>query len=169
MVTHNYLIRTDQHLSDFKFRGEGISLDNLSKIKKGLFTLHNLEIMATAIYQFQISGHRDELNRQLIASMANEMTHMQDFKIKLYEYGWRPSKRRGFYWIVGFIIGFVSKLFGKKMILKTGIWVEQKAVHHYGELLSTIDWDDDTRKIIEKNQSDEVVHIEHWKALLKKI
>ncbi|MBN2028866.1 demethoxyubiquinone hydroxylase family protein [bacterium] len=125
--------------------------------------------MATAIYQFQISGSRDEVNRQLIASMANEMTHIQDFKIKLYEYGWRPSKRKGFYWMVGFTIGIVSKLLGRKMILRTGIWVEKKAVRHYGELLSTIDWNNDTRKIIEKNQSDEVIHIEHWKALLKKI
>lgn len=168
MTIHNYLVRTDQHFSDFEFRGEGIPSDNLKSIRKGLFTLQNLEIMATTIYQFQISGSRDEVNRQLVAAMANEMTHIQDFKIKIYEYGWKPSKRKVFYWIVGFIIGFLSRLLGKKMILKTGIWVEQKAVHHYGELLSTIDWDEDTRKIIEKDQSDEVIHIEHWKELLGK-
>ncbi len=169
VATHNYLVRSNQHFNDFKIRGAGIPSDSLKSIRKGLFTLYNLEIMATAIYQFQISGDRDEMDRQLIASMANEMTHIQDFKVKLYEYGWKPSKRSGSYWVVGFTIGFLSKLLGKKMILKTGVWVEQKAVHHYGELLSTIDWDDDTRKIIEKDQSDEVIHIEHWKALLEKI
>jgi ubiquinone biosynthesis monooxygenase Coq7 len=48
-----------------------------------------------------------------------------------------------------------------------GIWVESKAVHHYAELLSTIDWDEVTRKIVEKNQADENGHINRWKKLLE--
>ncbi|MCJ7813733.1 demethoxyubiquinone hydroxylase family protein [bacterium] len=169
MVSNNYLIRTEQRFSEIQFRREGISSESLTEIKKGLITLYNLEIMAAAIYQFQISGDQDELNRRLITSMYNEMTHIQDFKVKLYEYGWKPSKRRGFYWIIGFKIGFISRLLGKKIILKAGICVEKKAVHHYDKLLSNIDWDDATRKIIEKDQSDEVVHIQHWEELLEKI
>ena len=39
---------------------------------------------------------------------------------------------------------------GTKAILKTGIWVERKAAAHYGELLRSIDWDEDTRKVVEK-------------------
>ena len=52
-------------------------------------------------------------------------------------------------------------------ILKTGIWVESKAVQHYAELLDTIDWDEDTRRIIEKDQADEDGHISRWKTLLE--
>jgi len=63
-------------------------------------------------------------------------------------------------------MGFASRLLGSKAILKVGIWVETKAVHHYGELLETIEWDDDTRKIIEKDQADEFGHIDNWKQLL---
>ncbi len=169
MVSNNYLIRTEQRFNQIQFRGEGISSESLAEIKKGLITFYNLEIMAAAIYHFQISRDRNELNRRLIASMANEMTHIQDFKVKLYEYGWKPSKWKGFYWIVGFKIGFISRLLGGKTILKTGIWVEKKAVHHYNKLLCHINWDDTTRKIIEKDLSDEVVHIQHWKELLGKI
>jgi len=67
---------------------------------------------------------------------------------------------------VGFAFGFGSRLLGKKAILKTGIWVESKAVTHYGELLKTIDWDEDTRRVIEKDAADEDGHINRWKAML---
>jgi demethoxyubiquinone hydroxylase (CLK1/Coq7/Cat5 family) len=123
--------------------------------------------MASNIYRFQITKEDSELNRQLIAAMCNEMTHLQDFQVKLYEYGMHPSKLRFAYWIVGFCFGFFSRLRGKKAVLKTGIWVESKAVDHYAELLRTIDWDDDTRRIIEKDQADEHGHINRWKALLE--
>jgi len=58
--------------------------------KKRLLKLHTLELMATTIYRFQITKKNSELNRQLIAAMCNEMTHYQDFQVKLYEYGWKP-------------------------------------------------------------------------------
>ena len=90
------------------------------------------------------------------------MTHLQDFEVKLFEYGWRPSKLRWAYLIIGFAFGFFSRLMGTKRILKTGIWVETKAIHHYDELLQTIDWDGDTRARIEKNQADERGHIDRW-------
>jgi hypothetical protein len=47
-----------------------------------------------------------------------------------------------------------------------GIWVETKAVEHYGQLLESIDWDEETRGIIEKDLADECGHIERWKSLL---
>jgi len=45
--------------------------------------------------------------------------------------------------------------------------VGKKAVHHYDELLKTINWDEDTRIVIEKNRSDEYGHINRWKKLLQ--
>jgi len=152
---------------DFKMRNHGVEPARLEAIKKGLLALHTLELMAITIYRFQITGENCELNRQLIAAMCNEMTHYQDFQVKLYEYGFKPSIIRWAYWCVGFSFGFFSRLLGRKAILKTGIWVETKAVHHYAELLKTIDWDEDTRKIIEKDQADEDGHINKWKKLLK--
>ncbi|MHC4539221.1 MAG: demethoxyubiquinone hydroxylase family protein [Planctomycetota bacterium] len=135
--------------------------------QKGLRTLHTLELMATTIYRFQISRQKSELNRQLVAAMCNEMTHYQDFQVKLYEFGFRPNIVRWAFWMVGFVFGFGSRLLGSKAMLKTGIWVETKAVHHYGQLLETIDWDDQTRKVIEKDQADEDGHINRWKKFLE--
>jgi len=162
------IIRPQMRNEDVKFRGQGMPPSRLKGIKKGLLALHTLEGMAVNIYKFQITKKESELNRDLIAAMGNEMTHLQDFQVKLFEYGWRPSKLRGAYLIVGFVFGFSSRLMGKKRILKTGIWVETKAVHHYKELLESIEWDEDTRKIVEKDQADEHGHIARWQAHLKK-
>ena len=61
------------------------------------------------------------------------------------------------------------RLLGKKAILKTGIWIESKAVIHYAELLKHIDWDEETRKIVEKDAADEDGHINRWKAMLERV
>ena len=163
------IIRPQMRNEDVKFRGQGMTAARLKGIKKGLFALHTLEGMAVNIYKFQITKKESELNRDLIAAMCNEMTHLQDFQVKLFEYGWRPSKLRGAYLIVGFVFGFSSRLMGKKRVLKTGIWVETKAVHHYKELLESIEWDENTRKIVEKDQADEYGHVAKWQAHLKRV
>ena len=97
------------------------------------------------------------------------MTHYQDFQVKLLEFGSKPSKLRWIYWIVGFALGSISKLMGSKAILKTGIWVETKAVAHYDKLLSSVDWDLDTRAVIEKNQADEYGHINRWRNFVSNL
>ncbi len=162
------IIRPQMHNEDICKRGQGMSQSRLRSIKKSLRTLHTLELMAVTIYRFQLTSEPDELNRQLIAAMANEMTHYQDFQVKLYEYGFKPNPFRWAYWIVGFNFGFFSRLAGRKQILKTGIWVEAKAIQHYAELLESIEWDDDTRRVIEKDRADEQAHINRWKTFLER-
>jgi len=160
------IIRPEVRVEQIKLRGEGHSSQRLAAIGKGLRTLHTLELMAQTIYKFQIARERSELNRHIIAAMCNEMGHYQDFQVKLYEYGFRPSRLRAFYWLLGWLFGVGSQLLGTKAILRTGIWVESKAVHHYAQLLETIEWDDETRKVIEKDQADEDGHICRWRDLL---
>lgn len=161
------IIRPEMRADDFKLRGDEFAPERLRAIKKGLRTLHTLELMAQTVYKFQVTKERSEVNRQLVAAMCNEMGHYQDFQVKLYEYGVRPSIVRWAFWVVGFVFGFGSRLLGKKAILKTGIWVESKAVNHYAELLENIEWDDATRTIIEKDQADEDGHINRWKTMLE--
>lgn len=160
------IIRPEVKDIDIKVnRGEGMSKDRLKSIKKALVTFHNLENMAANIYRFQISkNNSDELNKELIAAMLNEMGHIEDFQVKLYEYGFRPSIMMYAYQVLGFIFGTYSKLRGEKAIKEMGVWVESKAVAHYDELLEEIDWDDDTKKMIEKDQADEYGHIQRWKG-----
>lgn len=167
MNDDNYIVRTKLRSIDFKFRGDDMSSKKLSRIKKGFHSFHTLETMAVNIYKFQIAKNSNELNRQLIVAMSNEMSHFQDFQIKLYEYGFKPNKSRWPYWIVGFIFGTFSRLLGEKAILKTGVWVEKKAVRHYGKLLQAVEWDAETRKVIEQNRADEYGHLQRWERLLE--
>ncbi len=160
------IIRPEMRVEDIQMRGKGMSQERLDGIKRGLLTLHAAETMAVNVYKFQITREASELNRLLIAAMGNEMTHLQDFQVKLYEYGWKPSKLRWINWIVSATFGFISRLRGTEAILKTGIWVETKATHHYDEFLRTIEWDDETRRIIEKDRADEDEHITRWSKLL---
>ena len=161
------IIRPQMQGEDVELRGLEMSKSRLKAIKKALHTLHTLELIATNIYKFQVTKEPNELNHQLIAAMCNEMTHYQDFQVKLFEYGFRPSILRWAYWIVGFVFGFSSRMLGTKAILKTGIWVETKAVHHYDQLLNSVEWDENSRRIIEKDQADEYGHIYRWKNLLQ--
>ena len=161
------VVRPEVRASGFKTRGRDFAAKRLGTIKKGLRTLHTLELMAQTIYKFQITKNPSDLNLQLIAAMCNEMVHYQDFQVKLYEYGFRPGVFRWAFWLVGFFFGFGSRVLGRKAILRTGIWVESKAVHHYASLLETIEWDDETRAVIEKNQADEGGHVARWQKMLE--
>jgi len=160
------IIRPPMRDAEVRMRAGSTPPADLGLIRKGLLTLHTLELMAATIYRCQISSRSTGLDRALVAAMCNEMTHLQDFQVKLYEYGWRPSPLRWAYWIVGWCFGAFSRLMGPKAILKTGVWVETKAVHHYSELLGRIPWDDETRAIVEKNQADELGHVARWKSML---
>ena len=162
------IIRPQMRLEDVKLERREMARAGLQSLKKALRAFHNLETMAVNIYKWQLTRRPGELNRLLIAAMANEMTHLQDFQVKLYEFGLKPSRVRGAYWLVGFAIGFFSRLFGAKAVLKAGIWVETKAVHHYSVLLSSVAWDSETRFIIRKDQADEEGHVSRWKSLLSK-
>ncbi len=163
------IIRPELREADFHLRGSDMSKPRLAAIRKGLRTLHTLELMALTIYRYQITKEPDDLNRQLIAAMCNEMGHYQDFTVKLYEFGFRPSCLRWAYWLVGFSFGFGSRLLGRRATLKTGVWVESKAVAHYAELLESIDWDEETRRVVEKNQADEDGHIRRWRRALESL
>jgi demethoxyubiquinone hydroxylase (CLK1/Coq7/Cat5 family) len=161
------LIRPEMRDADVRMRAGAATHADLKRMRKGLLTLHTLELMAVNIYRCQISRRPSALNRALIAAMCNEMTHLQDFQVKLYEYGWRPSPLRWAYGVAGFMLGLGSRLMGDKAALKTGVWVETKAVRHYSELLGRIAWDEETRAIIEKNQADECGHVERWMTFLR--
>ncbi len=167
MTYDTSIVRPEMRLADVKWRGEGLAGRQKTAIRKRLRTLHTLEIMATTIYRCQIGSRHCAMDTVLTAAMCNEMTHMQDFQTKLFEYGLTPSKVRWQYWLVGYVFGLGSRALGRKRVLRTGIWVEEKAVEHYGRLLGEVEWDDDTRAVIEKDLADEKGHIAHWKHFLE--
>ena len=166
MSNNHLIIRTEVKDRDVQLRGRDYPPARRKAIKKGLITLHNLERMAVNIYRGQITKQPVKENTQLISAMLNEMTHVQDFQMKLYEFGFRPCILRYIFALFGLVMGCSSRILGLKMALKTDIWVEKEAVKHYTKLLRTIDWDQDTRKIMEKDLADEQEHVKRWETLI---
>jgi len=154
---------------NIKIRGQELPSSKRKQIKKSLLDLHNLEIMAVNVYRFQISCRFPELKVSLIAAMKNEVGHVQDYLVKLYEYEFRPAWYRWAFWLLGAVIGFGSKISGKRTILKAGIWTESKAISHYKELLESASWDEETYQIIDQDCQDEIAHLNLWSGLLKKM
>jgi ubiquinone biosynthesis monooxygenase Coq7 len=161
-----YIIRGEFKTEDVFFRAGGLDPFQLVKIRNGLKKLHTFEVMAVNIYKYQITSEPDEFNCILIQAMANEMTHVQDFQIKLYEYGTRPSPLRWAMWLFGITLGCTSRLLGRKYIIKTGIWTEKKAVEDYQKILDSAHWDTETRNVIKRNLADEYHHIDTFDKLL---
>jgi demethoxyubiquinone hydroxylase (CLK1/Coq7/Cat5 family) len=168
MVHEIAIIRPEMRTEHVKARGLDLSPAQKVVLRKALRTLHTLEIMAVKIYACQMTAEPCALNTELTAAMCNEMTHMQDFQTKLYEYGFKPSKLRWTHWLVGYAFGLGSRFLGRRRLLKTGIWAEKKAVDHYARLLGEVEWEGETRAVIEKDQADESGHIERWKNLLER-
>lgn len=161
----DYVVRRPIAPNEIVFRGHGIEAEHLSQVRKYLRKLHAFEIMAVNIYRMQISNSTNSFNRTIIQSMANEMSHVQDFQIKLYEYGGKPSV---LWWVmgaIGFCIGVGSRLLGDKMVIKTGIWTEKKAVADYEEIIDAVRWDNETLEVIKRNLSDEYHHIDTLNSL----
>lgn len=166
MTADNTVVRTRIESDDIKFRQKGLGGGILRKIRVRLAQLSSRETMAGNIYRFQLGKKETEHNRWLIAALGNEGCHAQDFELKLREYCAAPSLLRFGYWVVGIKIGFISRLLGKKAMLKAGIWAEKKAVEYYDRVLGEIDWPEDIRVVIERDRADELVHIQRWQKLL---
>jgi demethoxyubiquinone hydroxylase (CLK1/Coq7/Cat5 family) len=166
MSEDDLIIRSELRFQDVHERGLGYPVARLEAIKKAMQKLHALETMAVNIYKYEITHERKPLNTYLAAAMANEMTHLQDFQTKLYEYGLRPRKTRFAFWLVGFLLGVGSRLLGPRRILRTNIWAEKKAVADYQHFLRDVEWDDETRPVVAKDGSDEVDHVDRWTRLL---
>jgi demethoxyubiquinone hydroxylase (CLK1/Coq7/Cat5 family) len=163
------VIRPQLRMEDFKIRGHNLSYRQVRTIRKSLRVLHNLEVMAGCIYRLQIRRTMCEHNRELIAAMCNEMSHLQDYLVLLFEYSTRPAKTRAGWWFLGSLLGYTSRLMGRTVILKTGIWIEKKTIHHYEQLLKSVDGEQPVRAILEKNLADEHAHIQRWKDLLRSV
>jgi len=169
MAEEDQVIRPELRFKDVHERGEGYPAERLKALKQAMQKLHALETMAVNIYKYEITSERGALNIQLVAAMANEMTHLQDFQTKLYEYDLRPRKSRFAFWLVGFSLGTGARLLGPRRILKTNIWAEKKAVLDYQRFLRDVEWDEETRPFVARDGADEESHVARWTELLSKL
>jgi demethoxyubiquinone hydroxylase (CLK1/Coq7/Cat5 family) len=150
----------------FRTRDYGLSRRRVREIRRALRRLHSLETMVASIYTSQIRTDVCEHNRALIAAMCSAMSHLQDYQVRLYEFGGRPAKYRWVWWLLGLTVGLGSRVLGRTIVLKTDMWMEKRSLRRYETLLWTVEWDGETRRMIQGNIADQHAHIGRWRNLL---
>jgi hypothetical protein len=66
--------------------------------------------------------------------------------------------------MVGIVLGLITWLLGKRILLTADIFVENRAVKDYNGFLKSVSYNANTIKLIRSIISDEEVHINNWKA-----
>jgi bacterioferritin len=134
-------------------------------VLKALRALVNVESLAVQIYRAQTWRFRGQptISEKLDHAIAVEREHRENLEARLKELGGATPTLRYAYAIVGWLLmGFLPALFGKMVLLRVDIWVEEKAVRDYTAFLDKTPFDDQTRALVEKNREDEKEHIRYW-------
>jgi len=136
----------------------------MSEALNALRKVHNIERLAVEIYRAQIRAFPEkEIASRIKAAMDNEQEHVDDLRECITNLSGTASWQGTFFQIAGKVLGFSTSLMGKILILKTDIWVENKAVKDYSDFLQRIEFDEKSRTLLQKNLDDEKTHIETWK------
>ena len=143
----------------------------MSKVIGSLNTMYNIERAATAIYKAQAGAFRSNtaVYETLKAATANEQEHADGLKARVAKLKGRGSFLGWLFALGGMMIGFVTRIMGKKRIMKTDVWVEKKAVKDYGAFLDKVNFDETSAALIKKNIEDEKRHVKNWSDVLDTI
>lgn len=143
----------------------------MSKVIGSLNTMYNIERAATAIYKAQARAFRSNpaVYETLKAATANEQEHADGLKASVAELKGRGSFLGWLFALGGMMIGFVTRIMGKKRMMKTDVWVEKKAVKDYGAFLDRVNFDEKSAALIKKNIEDERRHVNNWLGILDKL
>ena len=140
----------------------------MSNVVGSLNTMYNIERAATAIYKAQAGAFSNNaaVYETFKAATANEQEHADGLKARVAELKGKGSSMGWFFALGGMMIGFVTRIMGKKRVMKTNIWVEKKAVKDYGAFLERVNFDDKSAALIKKNIGDEQRHVDNWTRIL---
>ena len=139
------------------------------EIVRALNAVVKVEAMAVQIYRAQMWRFRgrQEIAERLVHAIANEREHFDDLTSRVRDLGSIPSRLSPLFAVAGWIMGFLPTLAGKVPALKLDIWVEERAVRDFQGFLNRVNFDDESRALMEKNMADEEEHIRAWKQSLE--
>ena len=140
----------------------------MNEVLRALRKMYNLERLAVEIYAGQIRAFSEkEIIDRLKAAMENEQEHVDDLRKRIGELDGTTSSLGFFFQMAGKVLAFTSTLLGKKFVLKADIRFEKRAVKDYGAFLEKVNFDEESKALIEKNIEDERLHIERWQDSLE--
>jgi len=139
------------------------------EIIRALNAVVKVEAMAVQIYRAQMWRFRgrQEIAERLVHATANERKHFDDLTSRVRDLGSTPSRLSPLFAVAGWIMGLLPALAGKVPALNLDIWVEERAVRDYQGFLNVVNFDDESRALMEKNMVDEEEHIRAWKESIE--
>jgi len=136
----------------------------MSKVFLSLNFMHCMERFATQIYRTQTGAFHDkQIVQQLIDASENEKTHVQKFHGQIKKLNGRVYPLGWLFQFVGIILGFITRLCGKRSLFKADTFVEMRAVKDYNNFLKSVPFDKETADLIRVIITDEEVHVVNWK------
>lgn len=140
----------------------------MSKVVSSLSFMQRMERLATQVYRTQVRTFREhEIGDRFRAAAVNEQEHADTLRQRIEQLNGTPSKTGIFFQMAGTVLGFTIILLGKVRLLKTDIWIEQRAVKDYGNFLQKVDFDETSVALINKIVGDEKRHIETWEKSIR--
>ena len=135
-------------------------------MKKVFFSLnfmHCMERFATQIYHTQRGAFTGTpLAQQITDASDNEKTHVlklhshiKALQGRVYPLGW-------LFQLVGFVLGLITRVSGKRNLFRADTFVENRAVKDYNSFLRTVPFSTKTVELIRGIIEEEEIHIANW-------
>jgi len=136
----------------------------MNKVFVSLNFMHCMERFATRIYLTQRGAFKDnQIIQALTDASTNEREHVQKLRMQIKKLSGRLYPFGFLFQLAGVILGYITRLSGKRNLFKADVFVETRAVKDYSYFLRTIPFDSDTADTIRKIIADEERHIINWK------
>jgi len=142
MVHDPFGHQTGMRVENVKVRGGDFTPARRAAVRKGLHTLHTLEIMAVNIYKCQITARPCAAQHQRPAAIVQRDDPHAGFPDEAVRAWLKPSKLRWSFWLVGYVFGLglaLCSVAGACSGRAPG-W-NARAFMTYGELLASVEWE----------------------------
>ena len=139
----------------------------MDSVKNSLHFMHCMERFATEVYRAQRGAFKkSELNDEFRAATENEHEHAVSLRNRVMELKGVPARVGFLFQFAGTILGILTRIFGKRCILRADIQVEKRAIKDYDGFVHRIDFDEQTMALIRRIIQDEERHVENWRNAL---
>lgn len=142
----------------------------MNKALLSLNFMHCMERFATQIYLTQKPAFGDTpIARQLVDASENERTHVEKLRTQIGALKGRIYPFGFLFQTMGIILGLLTRLSGKRNLMRADILVEARAVKDYNSFLKKVSFDEDTAGVIRELIADEETHVSNWRETLESL
>ena len=136
----------------------------MNKAFLSLNFMYCMERFATQIYRTQKAAFKGKpIAQQLVDASENEREHVHKLQTQIKKLNGGVYPFGLLFQLMGVILGLLTRLSGKRNLLKADTFVETRAVKDYNGFIKAVTFDADTIKLIRELIADEEVHIINWR------